>query len=43
MIALPYYVVAAVAAVLTAPAHAVRALRAKRTAPDGCPTAALAC
>ena len=43
MIALPYYVVAAVAAVVTAPAHAVRALRAKRTAPDGCPTAALAC
>jgi hypothetical protein len=42
MIALPYYLVAAVAAVVTLPAHAVRSLRSKHTAPAGCPNAALA-
>jgi hypothetical protein len=41
MIALPYYVVAAVATVVTAPVHAVRSLRARRTA-AGCPSTALA-
>jgi hypothetical protein len=41
MIALPYYVVAAVATVVTLPAQAVRSIRAKRTA-TGCPSAALA-
>jgi hypothetical protein len=41
MIALPYYLLAAVATVVTLPAHAVRSLRARRTA-AGCPSPALA-
>ena len=39
MIALPYYLVAAVAAVVTLPAQAIRSLRSRRTA-GGCPSLA---
>ena len=42
MIALPYYLVAAIAAVVTLPARAVRSLTARRPTATGCPNAALA-
>jgi uncharacterized membrane protein YgaE (UPF0421/DUF939 family) len=42
MIALPYYLVAAIAAVVTLPAQAVRSLTATRATATGCTNAALA-
>ena len=42
MIALPYYLIAAVGAVVTLPAQAVRALRARGVAANGCPSPAAA-
>ena len=43
MIALPYYLIAALAAVMTFPARAVRSLRSKRTSAPCASLAAAAC